>query len=597
MIAPKTGGQDPEKAVNTYDSVPEENLGTIPPKTTPVSPEIAANPTSRGNFDEEDKEYISGYKLYVALFGIISVFFLVLLDFSITATVTDDRISSISWFRLSRTLRVIFTGCKSDSAQYQIIDSMILEHIGWYGSAYVLSSAALQPLTGKLYTYLSAKKTFLFFSIIFEIGSLLCAVSTSSLFFIFGRTVAGLGSSGLENGALTLIAGAVPLNKRPFYYGVVFAVCQTGIVVGPLIGGALTQYVSWRWCFYINLPIGAVSGLFLLFTHIPDETLKPPFSFALLRSIVPELDLTGFALFAPTTIMFLLALEWGSSEYGWSSPTVIGLFAGSGATLILFLLWEWRVGERALIPFHQLKRRIIWASIIQNTSLFVNNFVGVNYVPIYFQAVRGVGPSLSGVYTLPSILMQLLSLVITGALVRRLGYYIPFSILAGATTAVACGLISTWNPHTSTAAWIGHQILFGLRGMGLQMAVISIQNAVTPAQSPTVIAFSVFMENLVASIFTIVGNAIFTQTLTRQVSVLAPSVSPEAALAVGGGAEAVRALLPPGSPELSGLLLAFSDSVNAVFYLLAALAGVSFIAAWGMGWVDTRKKAPPETET
>lgn len=104
----------------------------------------------------------------------------------------------------------------------------------------------------------------------------------------------------------------------------------------------------------------------------------------------------------------------------------------------------------------------------------------------------------------------------------------------------------------------------------------------------------VFMENLAAAIFTIVGNVIFTQTLTRRVSVLAPSVSPEAALAVGGGADAVRALLAPDSPELSGLLLAFSDSVNAVFYLLAALAVVSFIAAWGMGWVDIRKKAPVE---
>lgn len=119
-----------------------------------------------------------------------------------------------------------------------------------------------------------------------------------------------------------------------------------------------------------------------------------------------------------------------------------------------------------------------------------------------------------------------------------------------------------------------------------------MQNAVTPAQSPTVIAFMVFMENLVAAIFTIVGNVIFTQTLTRRVSVLAPSVSPGAALAVGGGAEAVRSLLPPGSPELDGLLLAFSDSVNAVFYFLAALAVVSFTAAWGMGWVDVRKKAP-----
>lgn len=121
-----------------------------------------------------------------------------------------------------------------------------------------------------------------------------------------------------------------------------------------------------------------------------------------------------------------------------------------------------------------------------------------------------------------------------------------------------------------------------------------MQNAVTPAQSPTVIAFMVFMENLVAAVFTIVGNVIFTQTLTRRVSVLAPSVSPEAALAVGGGAEAVRSLLPPGSPELDGLLLAFSDSVNAVFYFLAALAVVSFTAAWGMGWVDVRKKAPAD---
>lgn len=168
--------------------------------------------------------------------------------------------------------------------------------------------------------------------------------------------------------------------------------------------------------FYINLPIGAVSGLLLFFTHVPDETLKPPFSFALLQSIVPNLDLTGFALFAPTTVMFLLALEWGSSQYGWSSPIVIGLFAGSGAMLIVFCLWEWHVGERALIPFHVVKRRVVWASTIQTTSLFVNNFVGVNYVPIYFQAVRGVGPSLSGVYTLPSILTQLLSLVATGAL-------------------------------------------------------------------------------------------------------------------------------------------------------------------------------------
>uniref|UniRef100_L2FW97 MFS multidrug transporter n=1 Tax=Colletotrichum fructicola (strain Nara gc5) TaxID=1213859 RepID=L2FW97_COLFN len=553
MNAKNMGISNSKKAENAHGDAQGDIQWTAATSTDPELPEIATNPVVNGDFGKEDHEYISGYRLYAALFGIMSVFFLVLLDFSITATAIPYITSDF----------------------------------------HRLQDAALQPFTGKLYTYLNVKYTFLFFVFIFEIGSLLCAVSTSSTFFILGRTIAGLGSSALENGALNLVAGAVPLHKRPFYNGIVFS----GIVLGPLIGGALTQYASWRWCFYINLPIGVVSSLFLFFTHVPEETLKPPFSLALLRRIIPELDLTGFALFAPTTVMFLIALHWGSTEHGWSSPVVIGLFAASSATLLIFSIWEWHVGEKSLIPFHLIKRRRVWASAMQSTTLFSLNYVGVNYVPIYFQAVKGVGPSLSGVYMLPSILTQLLSLVISGALVTRIGYYLPFSVLSGATTTIACGLISTWDPNTLTAAWIGHQILFGLRGLGLQMSVISVQNAVTPAQSPSAIAFLLFVENLASAIFTVVGNVIFTQTLTRQVSILAPSVSPEAALAVGGSAEAVRGLLPPSSPELHGLLLAFSDSINAVFYLLVALGAVSFAASWGMGWVNVRKKATEQNGT
>lgn len=124
-----------------------------------------------------------------------------------------------------------------------------------------------------------------------------------------------------------------------------------------------------------------------------------------------------------------------------------------------------------------------------------------------------------------------------------------------------------------------------------------MQNAVTPAENPVVVALLVFGQNLMAAISNIVGNAVFTGSLTKQITALAPSVSPKAALAAGGSAEAVRALLPAGSAELTGLLLAYSKSVNAVFYLLVAVAGVSFAAAWGMGWVDIRKKAPVGEET
>ncbi|KAF4918854.1 Efflux pump mlcE [Colletotrichum viniferum] len=252
MTATNMGISNSKKAENANGDAQREIQGTAAPDTGPESPEADANPAVNGDFGKEDHEYISGYRLYAALFGIMSVFFLVLLDFSITAT-----------YRVVREcLRTLKNEC-------------------------VLSiravSAALQPFTGKLYTYLNVKYTFLFFVFIFEIGSLLCAVSTSSMFFILG-----------------------------LYNGIVFA----GIVLGPLIGGALTRYAGWRWCFYINLPIGVVSSLFLFFTHVPEETLKPPFSLALLRRIIPELDLTGFALFAPTTVMFLIALHWGSTEHG-----------------------------------------------------------------------------------------------------------------------------------------------------------------------------------------------------------------------------------------------------------------------------------------
>ncbi|UJO16352.1 MFS-type transporter calB [Fulvia fulva] len=180
--------------------------------------------------------------------------------------------------------------------------------------------------------------------------------------------------------------------------------------------------------------------------------------------------------------------------------------------------------------------------------------------------------------------------------VRRLGYFVPFAVLAGVTTTIACGLISTWNPDTPPAIWIIYQMLYGLRGMGLQMGIIACQSAVTSAESPSVIAFLFFAENLVSAVFTIAGGAVFTQTLQRRVAILAPSVSPRAALASGGGAEAVRSLLPSGSPELPGLLLAFSDAVIAVYYLLMSLGVVSFGLAWAMGWVDIRKKTARENE-
>ncbi|KAG8156861.1 hypothetical protein KVR01_013274 [Diaporthe batatas] len=225
----------------------------------------------------------------------------------------------------------------------------------------------------------------------------------------------------------------------------------------------------------------------------------------------------------------------------------------------------------ALIPYHVVKRRIVWASTMQATCLFVNNFAGVNYFPIYFQAVRGVGPSLSGVYMLPAIVTQILSLVSTRALGNnRRCQRVDINLEPG---------------HVHGRLDRSSNIIWRARN-----GTTDVQSNIPAAQNPTAIAFMVFIESLVSAIFTVAGNVTSTQTLRRRVSVLGPCVSPEAALAAGGGAKAVRSLLTPGSPELSGLLLGFSESANSVFCLLTAIAIVPFTADWGLGWVDIHKK-------
>ncbi|KAF3064532.1 putative HC-toxin efflux carrier TOXA [Daldinia childiae] len=514
----------------------------------------------------ENKEYVTGYKLALLLFSVTTFFFLLMLDMSIISTAVPQITS----------------------------DFHSLPDIGWYSGAYQLAGATLQPLTGKLYTRVSAKWVFLFFFFIFEVGSLICAVSQSSVTFIIGRAVAGVGSSGLQNGSLTVIAGAAPLDKQPMYVAFMMAFGQIGLIAGPLIGGVFTQYVTWRWCFYINLPLGGLAGLFLALMHVPDQTVKPRVSFKLLREVIPQLDLIGFAIFAPSAVMLLLALQFGSSQYPWNSSTVIGLFVGAGVTFPIFLWWERRQGDKAMLPFSMIGRRIVWVSALYGAALMTSIFVGAQFFPIYFQSVKGVGPTMSGVDMLPSILSSVVFILVSGALLGRFGYYLPWGAFAGGATAVAAGMISMWGPDTTTAFWIGTQILYGARGCGIQIGLVALQNNLPPAQSALGVAFLIFCQNFSAAVFSVVANTIFQQTLQTQIKILAPSIDPAMALAAGGSAEAVRALAPPDSPELRGVLLAFSKAFDTTAYLLIASASLSFVASWGMGWVDVRKKKQPE---
>ncbi|KAJ9190997.1 hypothetical protein DTO164E3_9055 [Paecilomyces variotii] len=540
------------------DAAHEKGQQCLEKQTNQVHGEDGSADALENDTRSKEPEGITGLQLFILLGSLTLVIFLMMMDMSIVSTATP-RITS---------------------------DFKSLQDVGWYGSAYQLASASLQPLTGKFYTYFKSKWTFLVFFGIFELGSLICGVATSSKMLIVGRAVAGMGSSGLQNGALTIMAAAVPMQKRPALLGMMMGVGQFGLIIAPLVGGAFTEYTTWRWCFYINLPIGGLVAILLALIRIPNNSTKSE-SGSVFRTIIERFDIFGFTLFAPAAIQLLLALQYGGNRYAWNSATIIGLFCGAGGTCIVFLLWEYRKGDNAMIPFSIARQRVVWCSCIFGFFLMGTVMCTSYYLPIYFQAVKGVTPTLSGVYLLPSILSQLMLAVISGALVSKLGYYLPFALFSGAVTAVGNGLISTFSPGTSTGKWIGYQIILGVgRGCGFQMSIVAIQNILPMAQISVAMSVLMFCQTLGGAIIVTIADTIFNNSLKTEIPRYSPSVNAETV--ISAGAAAIRDVVSP--KDLQGVLLAYSKSVDHVFYLAAGLAVGFFCFGWGLGWKDIRKK-------
>jgi hypothetical protein len=289
-IATAAGNTDiqpaPVNGAVTQDAILSEKEKAMKQDDEEEAPEKLAQVNTTAT---EDIVYPSGLKLAFLLASIFVSMFLVSLDRLIISTaipkITDDF--------------------------HSVTD------IGWYGSAYLLSNSAFQLMYGKLYTFFSIKTVFLTAIALFEVGSAICGAAPNSVALIVGRAVAGLGSAGIMSGAIVILIYSVPLHKRPLYQGLFGAIFGLSSVVGPLLGGAFTSKVTWRWCFYINLPFGGVAVVLLFFLlDIPEreETKKS------LGSKLAQLDAFGTAAFLPGVICLLLALQWGGSKYSVGIP-------------------------------------------------------------------------------------------------------------------------------------------------------------------------------------------------------------------------------------------------------------------------------------
>jgi hypothetical protein len=465
-----------------------------------------------------------------------------------------------------------------------------LSDVGWYGSAYLLTLSAFQLFFGRVYSIFNIKTVFLCSLFLFELGSLLCGVAPNSTAFIIGRAIAGLGSAGLFSGSMIVITFSTPTEKRPLYSSMLMAMYGIASAIGPLLGGVFTDRVTWRWCFYINLPLGGVTAVALIaFFKAPPPVLQG--SRTWLDSIA-RFDPIGTVLFMPCIVCLLLALQWGGTTYEWSNGRIIALFVVFGVLLIAFLAVQIWAGDNATLPLRIVKQRSIACSSFYSLCVGASFFVIGYYIPIWFQAIRNASAMHSGIDLLPLMLAMTVSTLVTGAFVSTVGYYTPFMYGLVVVGSVGAGLLTTWTVDVSAGKWIGYQLLFGAGiGLGMQQSVIACQ-AVLPLQDiPIGTSIIIFAQMFGGSLFISIAQNTFTNHLVSGLSGI-PGIN--AAEVLHTGATEITGLIK--DPDmLHTVQVVYNDAIMKAFLVGLIMICISSLGAVGMEWKSVKVKRSKAT--
>ena len=452
-----------------------------------------------------------------------------------------------------------------------------LSHLSWVVTAYILASTATTQVWGKLGDQYGRKYLFIAAIVIFLVGSALSGLARSMPQLIAFRALQGVGGGGLMVLAQAIVGDIVPPRERGKYQGAFGAVFGVSSVIGPLLGGFFVDNLSWRWVFYINLPIGAVA-LAVVTAVLPASSPRRHHS----------IDYVGATLLAGFATCVVLATSWGGTTYPWNSPEIIGLFAGSA--LLLGAWWQSaRLAPEAVLPLRLFRNRVFSVSAGISLAAGFAMFGSISYLPLFLQVVHGVSPTLSGVYLLPMVGGLLITSIVSGQLIARTGRYKIYPIIGTGVLVVALFLLSRLDEHTPTGLLALYFFLLGFAlGLILQVLVIAVQNSADYQDLGAATSGVTFFRSIGGSFGVSVFGAIFANRLASELAAALRGVTLPKGFSVVAAQASPDALKHLPATVRAGVLHAYSLALHPVFLWAIPLALVAFVLSWFLREVPLR---------